>query len=114
MSGLDLWQEIQETKKLLDIALKEAKARGQAMNAAEARYYTLKDMRVRELMDENKSGTVIAMLIKGEPDVNEAMNKYHDMQVEYRNACEAINVYKKWFDFLRDQYQREWSQVKGG
>ena len=114
MSGLDLWQEIQETKKLLDIALKEAKARGQAMNAAEARYYTLKDMRVRELMDENKSGTVIAMLIKGEPDVNEAMNKYHDMQVEYKNACEAINVYKKWFDFLREQYQREWSQAKDG
>ena len=113
MSGLDLWQEIQETKKLLDIALKEAKARGQAMNAAEARYYTLKDMRVRELMDENKSGTVIAMLIKGEPDVNEAMNKYHDMQVEYRNACEAINCYKRWFDFLREQYQREWNQSNG-
>ena len=25
MSGVDLWQEIQDTKRLLDIALKEAK-----------------------------------------------------------------------------------------
>ena len=113
MSGLDLWTEIQETKKLLDLALKEAKSRGLMMNAAEAKYYGVKDRRVRELMDENKSGTVIAMLIKGEPEVNAAMNEFHDYQVEYKNACEAINVYKKWFDFLREQYQREWSQVKG-
>ena len=110
MSGVDLWQDIKKTKELLDVALKEAKARGIAMNAAEAKYYTVKDLRVRELMDESKSGTVIAMIIKGEPDVNTAMNEYHDLQVEYKNACEAINVYKKWLDFLREQYQREWSQ----
>ena len=112
MSGLDLWTEVQETKRLLDIALKEAKARGQAMNEAEAKYYTLKDLRVRDLMEDGMSGTVISMIIKGEPDVNAAMQRFHDMQVEYKNACEAINVYKKWFDFLREQYQREWSQAK--
>ena len=111
MSGIDLWQEIQETKKLLDIALKEAKARGIAKNAAEAKYYTIKDLRVRELMDENKSGTVISMIIKGEPGVNEAMNEFHDCEVEYNNAIEAIRVYKRWFDFLREQYQREWTQA---
>ena len=58
MSGVDLWQEIQDTKRLLDIALKEAKARGIAKNAAEAKYYTVKDLRVRELMDEGKSGRI--------------------------------------------------------
>ena len=110
MSGIELYQEIQETKKLLDIALREAKARGIMMNAAEAKYYSVKDLRVRELMDENKSGTVISMIIKGEPEVNNAMNKFHDLQVEYKNACEAINCYKKWLDYLREQYQREWTQ----
>lgn len=110
MSGIELYQEIIDTRKMLDIALKEAKARGVAMNAAEAKYYTVKDMRVRELIDENKSATVISMIIKGEPEVNAAMNEFHDLQVEYKNACEAINVYKKWLDYLREQYQREWSQ----
>ena len=109
--SIELWHEIQETRKLLDIALKEAKARGLAMNAAEAKYYTEKDLRVRELMDENKSGTVIAMIIKGEPQVNAAMNQFHDLQVEYKNACEAINVYKKWLDYLREEYQRTWEQA---
>lgn len=107
---MNLWQEIQRTKELLELALEEAKARGVAMNAAEAKYYSVKDLRVRELMDENKSGTVIAMIIKGEPEVNQAMNEFHDMQVKYKNACEAIQVYKRSFDFLREQYQREWSQ----
>ena len=106
---MNLWQEIQETKTLLELALKEAKSRGIAMNAAEAKYYTEKDLRVRELMDENKSATVINMIIKGEPSVNKAMNEFHDLQVEYKNACEAIQVYKRSFDFLREQYQREWS-----
>lgn len=106
-----MWQEIQDTIALLNLALKEAKSRGLAMNAAEAKYYTVKDLRVRELMDENKSGTVIQMLIKGEPEVNKAMNEYHDLQVEYKNACEAINCYKKTLDTLREQYQREWGQA---
>ena len=109
MSNFDLYQEILDAKKVLDIGLKEAKARGIAMNAAEAKYYTLKDLRVRELMDEGKSGTVISLIIKGELDVNKAMNEFHDMQVEYRNANEGIQVYKRWFDFLTEQYQREWT-----
>lgn len=111
MSTLDLWGEICETKRLLDLALSEAKSRGFRMNEHEANYYTVKDYRVRELLDEGKSGTVIQMIIKGEPEVNEAMRAFHDSQVEYKNACEAINVYKKWLDTLREQYQREWGQA---
>ena len=107
---MNVWEEIRETKRLLDLALKQARLRGIAMNAAEAHYYTTKDYRVRMMMDEGMSATAIQMIVKGEKDVSEAMNKYHDLQVEYKNACEAVNVYKKWFDFLREQYQREWSQ----
>lgn len=109
--GFELYQEVIDAKRMLDIGLKEAKARGQAMNAAEARYYAVKDTRVRELMEDGMSGTVISMLIKGEPEVNAAMNKFLDLQVEYKNACEGIQVYKRWFDFLSDQYQREWTKT---
>ena len=108
---MNLWQEIQETRALLELALKEAKARGLAMNAAEAKYYTNKDLRVRELIDEGYSGTVISMIIKGEPTVNAALNEFMDFKVEYTNACEAINVYKKTLDTLREEYQREWGQA---
>ena len=114
MSGFDLWSEICETKRLLDLALSEAKSRGWKMNEAEANYYTVKDLRVRELLEENKSGTIINLITKGEPEVNDAMNHFHDLQVEYKNACEAILCYKKWLDFLREQYQREWGMNNDG
>ena len=106
-----MWQEIQRVQELLNLALKESKSRGLAMNAAEAKYYTEKDLRVRELIDEGFSGTVISMIIKGEPSVNSAMHEFMDAKVEYTNACEAINVYKKVLDTLREQYQREWGQA---
>ena len=106
-----MWAEIQETQASLDLALAKAKQRGLEMNIAEAHYYTVKDNRVRELIEEGKSGTVIAMIIKGEPDVNEAMKRFHDYQVLYKNACEAINVYKKRLDTLREEYEREWSRA---
>ena len=49
--SIELYQELRELERLLDLALKEAVARGRAMTAAEAKYYTVKDMRVRELME---------------------------------------------------------------
>jgi len=55
MSGLDLWSEICETKRLLDLALSEAKSRGWKMNEAEANYYTVKDLRVRELLTRTRA-----------------------------------------------------------
>lgn len=109
--SVELYQELRELERLLDLALKEAVARGRSMTAAEAHYYTVKDMRVRELMDENKSATIINMIIKGEPGVNEALHEYRNMEVEYKNACEAINVYKLRMRIIESQIEREWTQA---
>ena len=106
-----MWDEIQATIADLDLALAKAKERGLLMNQSEAHYYTVKDERVRELMEEGKSGTVISMIIKGEPDVCEAMKAYHDYQVLYKNAVEAVNCFKKKLDVLREEYEREWSRA---
>lgn len=102
--------EIYQAQSDLDLALAKARERGQKMTIAEAHYYSVKDRRVRELMDEGLSASAISMMIKGEPGVNEAMKDFHDMQVLYKNACEAIQVYKRRFDFLKEEYQREWTK----
>lgn len=109
--SIELYQELKELDRLLDLALKEAVARGRAMTAAEAKYYTVKDLRVRELMDEGFTATGINLVIKGEPGVNDAMHEFHDLQVEYKNACEAINVYKLRARILEAQIEREWTQA---
>lgn len=107
----DLWSEIQECMKLLDLALKEAGERGGRFILAEAEYYSQKSRTALAMKDDGYSATMIEMVIKGMPDVAEKMFAYHKAQVEYENAREARNVYKKKLDTLREQYQREWSQA---
>ena len=106
-----MWAEIQETLSNLDLALSEAKARGLEYSRAEAAYYSAKDRRVRELMEDGLSATAIQMIVKGEESVNDKLQHYRDMEVLYKNALEAILCYKKRLDVLREQYAREWSRA---
>lgn len=107
----DLWQEIRETQRLLELALSESKRRGEAMVRAEARYYTAKAQASFAMKEEGVPVTFIQTVVKGVPEVTEAMTAYHAAQVEYENAREGRNVYKKKLDTLREQYSREWSQA---
>ena len=94
---------------MLDVALKECKERGQRMVCCEAKYYTVKARVSFALLEEGYANTLIQQVIKGMPEVSEAMSEYHLAQVEYENAREARNVWKKKHDALREQYSREWS-----
>lgn len=107
---MSLWAEIEECTRLLDLALKEAGERGNRFVLAEAAYYTQKTITTFELKEEGYNASMIALIIKGMPEVAAKMQAYHRAQVEYENAREARNIYKKKLDTLREQYQREWSQ----
>lgn len=109
MDELPLWDQIRECHRMLDVALRECKERGRKMVSAEARYYTEKAKVSFELLEQGYANTLIQTVIKGMPTVCEAMTEYHAAQVEYENAREARNVWKKKHDALREQYQREWS-----
>ena len=106
-----MWAEIQDTLSNLDLALSEAKARGLEYSRAEAAYYSAKDRRVRELMEDGLSATAIQMIVKGEESVNDKLQHYRDMEVLYKNALEAVNVYKLRLRVLESQYDREWSRA---
>lgn len=106
-----MWAEIQDTLSNLDLALSEAKARGLEYSRAEAAYYSAKDRRVRELMEDGLSATAIQMIVKGEESVNDKLQHYRDMEVLYKNALEAVNVYKLRLRVLESQYEREWSRA---
>lgn len=108
---MTLWQEIEETMRLLDKALAESKTRGAAWVQAQAKYYGVKARAVWELEQDGRSASFIAMVIKGEPDVNSAMMARDAAQIEYENAREARNVYKKKLDTLREEYAREWGRA---
>ena len=107
---MSLWNEIEEVTRLLDMSLKEAKERGAKCVLAEAEYYSAKANAAFAMKADGMTGTMISIVIKGHPMVVDKMLEYHAAQVEYENAKEARNVYKKKLDTLREQYQREWSQ----
>ena len=67
-----------------------------------------------DLKEDGYPVTLIEMVIKGMPEVVGSMTAYHAAQVEYENAREARNVYKKKLDTLREEYAREWSRAGMG
>ncbi len=105
----DLWGDMTRTLELLDIAIPELKKRGRAMVKAEADYYTMKAHRTFEMKEDGLSAAMISLVIKGE--CREELEAYHAAQVEYDNAREAVMVYKKRVDVLREQIEREWSRA---
>lgn len=108
---MSLWDEVRETDRLMSLALSEAKKRGDALWRAEAAYYTAKANAAFDLKEQGYSASFIAMVIKGIKEVADAMARYHAAQVEYDNAKEAVNVYKKRLTYLNEQYAREWGQA---
>ena len=107
----DLWGEICAVMGMLDTALLEAKKRGEAMVLAEAEYYSAKAEAVYSLKGDGMPATLVMAVVKGEQEVAEKMAAFHAAQIEYENAREARNVYKKKLDTLREQYAREWGRA---
>jgi hypothetical protein len=81
------------------------------MVKAEADYYTAKANAAFRMKEDGYPVTFIETAIKGVGDVSHKMTAYHAAQVEYENAKEARQVYKRKLDVLREQYQREWSEA---
>lgn len=101
-----------EAKRLLNKAISEARRRGLVMDLKEAAYYTVKADESFELLEAGYANTFIQTVIKGRPRVVEAMREYHDAEVEYKNANEAINAYKLVLKTLEADEEREWEQAK--
>lgn len=100
-----------ECMRLLDLAISEAKKRGDVMVEAEAEYYTAKAEESFRLLEAGHANTFIQATIKGRPKVAQAMSAYHGAEVLYKNANEAINVYKLKLRCLESDLEREWEQA---
>ena len=110
--SLPVWVRVKECLRLIDLAITEAKKRGQKMVLAEAAYYSAKADEYFILLEAGHANTFIQQVIKGRPRVNEALSAYHAAEVEYKNATEAINAYKLALRVLENEQQREWEQEK--
>lgn len=107
---MSLWKSIEDTLKDMERVNAYAAKLGRDMVLAEAAYYTAKATAAFALKEKGYPVSLIEMAVKGVPEVAKAMTEYHAAQIEYDNARECVNVMKKKFQALNDQYQREWTQ----
>ena len=89
MGAFTLQAEIDEYGDLLDTALEECKRRGDACALAEAEYYSAKARAVRGMVADGQKATLIPLLVKGDPTVNKALEKWRRLEVAYDNAKES-------------------------
>lgn len=111
MDGLSLYQELQNKTGMLDVAVRELRARGTAYSQAE------RDYRValrKAVLDERSKGTpvtIISDVCRGREDIAQLRFERDCAETLYRSALEALNVFKLQSRLLENQIAREYGQT---
>ena len=108
---VDPISEVWRRAEMLEVALKECKARGRAAAEAEREYRVRLAEKILALRDQKLPATLIGDLARGDKDVAMLQFERDCAEVVYDNAREAVNVYKRQIDVLREQIEREWSKA---
>lgn len=112
MNDIDLYAEIQKTRKLMHLALAESKQRGLTHADTERTYrIALAQQMLTERANKTPT-TIINDVCRGTLHIADLKFDRDVAEVKYKAASEAINIYKKEINFLEDQLNREWSQCK--
>lgn len=93
---------------MLEVALKECKTRGRAAAEAEQAYRVALANKILLLRENGLPATLIGDVARGDKDVALLKFERDCSQVVYDNAQEAVMVFKKQIDVLREQIDREW------
>lgn len=103
--------EVWRRSEMLEVALKECKSRGRAAAEAERSYRVKLAEKILMLREGGYPATLIGDLARGDREVASLKFERDCAEVVYENAQEAINVYKRQIDVLREQIDREWKNA---
>ena len=100
--------EVWKRSLLLETALKECKTRGNAAAETEKVYRVALAKKILELREGGYPATLIGDIARGDETVANLKFERDSAQVVYDNAQDALLVYRKQIEVLRDQIEREW------
>ena len=106
---MDLYQELQDKIKQLELSLKELRVSGTNYAQAEKDYKILLRTECLKLRDEGMAIGMIDKTCYGLPSVAEARFKRDVADTVYRANLEAINSIKLQMRLIESQLSREWS-----
>lgn len=105
---MDLYNDLQQKIKELDICIKDLRRNGTSYAQAEKDYKILLRQEVLKLRDEGIAIGVIDKTCYGIPSVAEARFKRDVAETVYKANQEAINSIKLQMRLLENQIQREY------
>ena len=105
---MDLYNEIQQKIRELEISIRSLRKTGQKYAEAERDYKILLRQEVLKMRDEGQAIGVITLTCYGIPSVAEARFKRDTAEAIYKANLEAINSIKLQLRLLENQIQREY------
>ena len=109
MTGMDLYNELQQMTQQLNASLKMLRKNGVAFAEAERDYKILLRKKCLELRDQGLAIGMIDKTCYGIPEVAEARFKRDVAETVYKANQEAINTIKLQMRLIEGQLQREWT-----
>lgn len=106
---MDLYQELQDKIRQLEVSLKELRKSGTNYAQAEKDYKILLRQECLKLRDDGMAIGMIDKTCYGLPSVAEARFKRDVADTVYRANLEAINSIKLQMRLIENQLSREWS-----
>lgn len=111
MESYDLYEEILQKQKQLDIAVKSLRKTGTDYAAADRDYYMIKTQEALKLKESGNAISFVSTIVKGIKPVAEARFKLNVASAMYDANKESINVLKIEIKVLNSQLEREWGQA---
>ena len=108
----DLYQELQQKTKQLEVSIKQLRKSGTDYAEAERDYKILLRSECLKLRDEGMAIGLIGKTCFGIPSVAEARFKRDVSEAVYKANMEAINSIKLQLRLIEGQLQREWGAAK--
>lgn len=110
----DLYQELQQKTKQLEVSIKQLRKSGTDYAEAERDYKILLRSECLKLRDEGMAIGLIDKTCFGIPSVAEARFKRDVSEAVFVANKEAIQSIKLQLRLIENQIQREWGQSNGG
>lgn len=108
---IDPITEVWRRSEMLEKALSEFSKRGRAYAEAEQSYRVALAQKMLLLRDQGFPATLIGDLARGDKEVARLKLERDCSEAVYDSAREAILVFKKQIDVLREQIDREWKNA---
>ena len=109
---VDLYNELQQKIKELNISIKKLRETGTEYAEAERDYkITLRQEALKLRAEKGMPVTLIQQVVYGVPEVTDKRFQRDVKEAVYRANVEAINVFKLQIKIIDGQLQREWSVV---